>query len=424
MSNDDVVIRVAGLWKRYGLPLPGVYYKGRRWLRSLRNSHNPQSAIHNPQSDDGPWALRDLNLEVHRGETLGIIGRNGAGKSTLLKVLAGVTPPTRGKVDVRGRIFPMIELNAGIHPELTGRENVYLLGAVMGLTRQEMTARMPEIEEFCELGEWFDRPVWKYSSGMLARLGFGVAMNVDAEILLIDEVLAVGDVRFQNRCLGRMKEQRDAGKTIVFVSHVMDMVQYLCQRVVFLADGSVVGEGDPERLITQYENAMYRSEAQYNSALRNATTSFSAEKFELRGAAVYNGRTGATNSYSPEDGFIIDFHCESMVPLDRLIFSFGLLNHRRENCIWEYLEGQDLRPTVPSGHFTLRLTIPPVPLSGGVYTVNFMVRDARSLEKLCHYKGILPFVLTAHRRERGVLTVPVHWECIAINQKESQDVAG
>ncbi|MBZ0306406.1 MAG: ATP-binding cassette domain-containing protein, partial [Anaerolineae bacterium] len=166
------VIRVEGLYKQYGLPLPSPFSR-------LRGLTEPK------------WSLRDIQFEVRGGETLGIIGYNGAGKSTLLKVLAGVTPPTRGQVEVRGRVFPMIELNAGMNMELTGRENVLLLGILMGMSRAEIRAKLPEIEDFCELGKWFDEAVWKYSSGMLARLGFSVALNVDADILLVDEVLAV-----------------------------------------------------------------------------------------------------------------------------------------------------------------------------------------------------------------------------------------
>ncbi len=189
--SDDVVIRIEGLWKRYGLPLPAVIRKG--W-NLVRHGH-----LESGNGDHGPWALRDVNLEVRRGETVGIVGRNGAGKSTLLKVLAGVTAPTRGRVEIRGRIFPMIELNAGLHMELTGRENVRLLGAVMGLSRREMESRLPDIEEFTELGVWFDKPVRTYSTGMLGRLGFGVAVNIESDVVLIDETFAVGDLKFQKQ---------------------------------------------------------------------------------------------------------------------------------------------------------------------------------------------------------------------------------
>ncbi|RLA87458.1 MAG: hypothetical protein DRG40_00215 [Deltaproteobacteria bacterium] len=245
---DDVIIKVEGLWKRYGLPLvPAVKGFANRLLGR-------------PSTDGGPWALRDVSFEVRRGETLGIIGRNGAGKSTLLKILAGVTPPTRGRVEVRGRVFPMIELNAGIHMELTGRENVRLLGAIMGLSRREIEAKMPEIEEFCELGEWFDKPVRMYSDGMLARLGFGVAMNVDADILLIDEVLAVGDFAFQAKCYEKIRAIQNEGVTILFVSHNPYQVERLCPHVLFLEDGKSVFLGNARDTVALYHqmcNAAY-----------------------------------------------------------------------------------------------------------------------------------------------------------------------
>ena len=203
-------------------------------------------------NDKGPWALRDVSFEVRRGETLGIIGRNGAGKSTLLKILAGVTPLTRGFVDGCGRVFPMIELNAGLHIELTGRENVRLLGTIMGLSRREIEAKMPEIEEFCELGEWFNRPVRMYSSGMLARLGFGTAMNVDADILLIDEVLAVGDLAFQRKCYDRVEQLRSGKITILLVSHNIRQVERLCSQALWLHDGTVAMLGDVQKVCNSY----------------------------------------------------------------------------------------------------------------------------------------------------------------------------
>jgi len=191
--KDEVIIKVEHLWKQYGLPMPRIVKRLRQDLKS--------KSLSSPVLDH--WALKDVSFEVKKGETLGIIGPNGAGKSTLLKVLAGVTPATRGKVKFKGKIFPMIELNAGIHPELTGQENVRLLGAIMGLSRLDIEEKLPAIKEFTELGEWFNTPVRKYSSGMMARLGFGVAMNVDADLLLVDEVLAVGDLRFQRKCYKR-----------------------------------------------------------------------------------------------------------------------------------------------------------------------------------------------------------------------------
>jgi ABC-type polysaccharide/polyol phosphate transport system ATPase subunit len=198
------------------------------------------------------FALEDVSFEVKRGETLGIIGHNGAGKSTLLKILAGVTPPTSGDVEVRGRIFPMIELNAGIHPELTGRENVRLLGAIMGLSRRDIEAKVPQIEGFCELEDWFDRPVRMYSSGMLARLGFAVALNIEADILLVDEVLAVGDLNFQRKCIEHMAKLQNSAVTILLVTHAVRQAERVCQNGILLEDGRIIKSDTIRQVASQY----------------------------------------------------------------------------------------------------------------------------------------------------------------------------
>lgn len=241
--SADVVIRAEGLWKHYGTTLGAEL---RRWLR-------PRPAGPPALEDPGLWALRDIGFEVRRGEVFGVIGRNGAGKSTLLKVLAGVSPPTHGRIDVRGRVFPMIELNAGMNADLTGRQNVQVLGAVMGFAPEEIARRLPEIEAFCELGEWFDRPVWMYSSGMLARLGFAVAVNVDAEVLLVDEVLAVGDLPFQRKCFAKIDALYRSGAAVVFVSHSLRMVERLCARALYLHQGRVVACGPTGDVVNRYE---------------------------------------------------------------------------------------------------------------------------------------------------------------------------
>ena len=251
MTTNDSVIRLEGLWKRYGLRLPDVIHNVMRWLGAV-NKANSSSDMDSDSDSDGPWALRDIDLEVRRGEILGIIGDNGAGKSTLLKVLAGVTPATHGRVWVSGRMFPMIELNAGLHMELTGRENAYLLGAIMGLSRGQIETKMSVIEQFCELGGWLDRPVRMYSRGMLARLGFGVAMNVDADTLLIDEVLAVGDLAFQRKCYRQMEELRRTGVTMILVSHSIRQVERLCSKVILLDQGQIVRCGDPAEVCESY----------------------------------------------------------------------------------------------------------------------------------------------------------------------------
>ena len=241
--SQSSIIRVDNVWKRYGLPLRPFL---QQQLDKVRGQYNEDLTAY------GPWALQDVSFEVKQGESLGIVGKNGAGKSTLLKLLAGVSPPSRGSVEMHGRLFPMIELAAGMHRDLTGRENIKLLGAIMGFSDKDMMAKMPEIEDFSELGEWLDRPIWQYSSGMQARLGFSVAVNVDAEILLIDEVLSVGDVNFQKKCLSRMDDLVGGGVTVLFVSHNPYAVERLCNLAIYLPGGRLVAEGEPADILPAY----------------------------------------------------------------------------------------------------------------------------------------------------------------------------
>lgn len=238
-----MAVTVEGLSKQYGLPPMPTAKK----LLDLFTGGKKKMA-HAVR----PLALDNISFEVRRGAILGVIGKNGSGKSTLLKVLAGVTPHSRGLIRVSGRIFPMIELSAGIHPELTGKENAVILGAIMGLTKSEITERLSEIEDFSELEGWFYKPVRKYSSGMYARLGFSVAMNVDADVLLVDEVLAVGDTAFQRKCYDRLSLLEKKGATILFVSHNIRQVERICSSVIWLDGGKIIMEGNPTEVVQAY----------------------------------------------------------------------------------------------------------------------------------------------------------------------------
>ncbi len=200
------------------------------------------------------WALRDVDLTVAAGEFLGLIGPNGSGKSTLLRIMAGIFPPSEGRVIVRGRTAPMIELGVGFHPELTGRENIYLNASLYALSKRETDRLYRQIVEFSELDEFIDVPVKNYSTGMYMRLGFSVAVHLEPDILLIDEVLAVGDERFQRKCLQRMDGIRRRGKTIVLVSHDMSMIQELCDRVCLLMRGRLEAEGEPAKVVQRYKD--------------------------------------------------------------------------------------------------------------------------------------------------------------------------
>lgn len=197
-------------------------------------------------------ALRNVSFAVDRGETVGIIGSNGSGKSTALKLMAGVMAPTEGDVRVRGRVSPLIELGAGFHPDLTGRENIFLNACILGMSGNEVRERFDDIVSFAELQEFIDTPVKRYSSGMYMRLGFAVAVYSDPDILLVDEVLSVGDVSFQDKCLGKMDEFQSNGTTIVVVSHSMDLIERFCQRALLMDAGHLVEEGSPHQVVSRY----------------------------------------------------------------------------------------------------------------------------------------------------------------------------
>ncbi|MHB1130990.1 MAG: ABC transporter ATP-binding protein [Chloroflexota bacterium] len=202
------------------------------------------------------WALRDVTFSVAEGETLALIGRNGSGKSTILKLITRILKPSTGTITVRGRVSALVELGAGFHPDLTGRENIYLNGSIMGFSRQEMASKFDEIVDFAEMGRFIDTAVKHYSSGMYARLGFAVAVSVDPEILIIDEVLSVGDEHFKNKCLVRIQDFKSRGKTILFVSHAMETVTSLCDRAVWLDGGHVLADGPVRSVVDGYLSSM------------------------------------------------------------------------------------------------------------------------------------------------------------------------
>jgi len=199
------------------------------------------------------WVLKGVSFEVYKGETLGIIGRNGTGKSTTLGLIAGVIRPSKGRIIVKGKISPLLELGSGFHPDLTGRENIILNGILLGMTKKEIMKKIDQIIEFSELGEFIEHPIRTYSTGMLARLGFSIAIHVEPEILLIDEILAVGDVQFQKKCIDRMLSFKKRGISIVFVSHDMGAVNMICDRVIWLDSGSIKMEGKPSSVTKAYQ---------------------------------------------------------------------------------------------------------------------------------------------------------------------------
>jgi len=286
---SDVAIRCEGIGKQYRIGAWQSYKTLRealveaasaplRRLSSLSRNGRNKSTL---RSEAFVWALQDVSFEVRPGEVLGIIGRNGAGKSTLLKVLSRITEPTVGHAEVHGRVGSLLEVGTGFHPELTGRENVYLNGAILGMRKAEIARKFDEIVAFAEVEKFIDTPVKRYSSGMYARLAFAVAAHLETEILLVDEVLAVGDIQFQQKCLGKMEDVSRKGRTVLFVSHNMAAMRSLCSRVVYLGNGRVKVEGETNSVIDAYSiEAMTSSDA---AGLRSETTHFLVDGVDVEG---------------------------------------------------------------------------------------------------------------------------------------------
>ncbi|MDO4356252.1 MAG: ABC transporter ATP-binding protein [Clostridia bacterium] len=245
---SDLSLRVEGLKKAYRLGQFGSETFRREASRKLRSMFGRQE----PELEEWFYALNGVSFEARRGEALGIIGSNGAGKSTLLKVISRITAPTEGTVSINGRVASLLEIGTGFHRELTGRENIYLNGAIMGMTRSETKARLPEILEFSEIEQFIDTPVKRYSSGMSVKLGFAVAANLEPDVLICDEVLAVGDAAFQQKCLTKMSDVAHSGHTVLYVSHNMRTVSQLCNRVICLDHGRITFDGAPDAGIERY----------------------------------------------------------------------------------------------------------------------------------------------------------------------------
>jgi ABC-type polysaccharide/polyol phosphate transport system ATPase subunit len=317
------------------------------------------------------WALRDIGFEVPEGSTFGLIGPNGSGKTTLLKIIAGIIRPTEGRVVTRGRIAALLELGAGFHPELTGRENVYLNASILGLTRRQTDRVFDEIVEFAELEDFIDNQVKFYSSGMFVRLGFAVAVHVDPGILLIDEVLAVGDEAFQRKCLDRVAEFQREGRTIVFVTHAVDLVRVICDRAVMLERGRIRLIGEPEEVVREFRLRMVERDLLY-------TADEGTREAEILGVEVMRGDGGSGKELHPGDHLVIQVDVRANQPLDGPVVSFALHDHDNQltfetNTDWEGVSLGRLE-----GKRRIRFNVRHLPLVRGRYWVTVGVHDRRA----------------------------------------------
>jgi lipopolysaccharide transport system ATP-binding protein len=362
---SDIVIRAEGLGKRYRRGLTGPPGTLRDALTRVISS--PLAAMRQP-TQEYFWALRDVGLEVRHGEVLGLIGRNGAGKTTLLKILSRITRPSTGWAEIHGRVRSLLEVGTGFHGELSGRENTYLSGSILGMGKREIDRKFDEIVAFAEVDKFIDTPVKHYSSGMYVRLAFAVAAHLEPEILLVDEVLAVGDVNFQKKCMGKMGDVAKQGRTIVLVSHQLNSIRRLCQRVIWIDSASVRKAGPPDGVVNAYEAAM----SQGGAAPVGSRTGDHARGY-FTGWEIADHEEASPHTMAVVGPVTVRFTLKLREPIKNGVHGIALYNAERQ-LLWGWAAYE---LNLGAGTHDLNYDFPLLPLKPGVYAwmVSFWDRE-------------------------------------------------
>lgn len=426
MSN--IAISVDHLGKRYRIGKTLEQADNRKSL--LQKVASPfqylASTLREPAPDEVIWALKDVCLDVRRGEVVGIVGRNGAGKTTLLKILSRITEPTEGRAIIHGRVGSLLEVGTGFHPELTGRENIYLSAAIMGMKRAEIARKFDEIVAFAEVEQFIDTPVKRYSSGMFVRLAFAVAAHLEPEILLVDEVLAVGDSVFQKKCLGKMGDVAREGRTVLFVSHNMAAVLDLCQTAYWLDRGRVRDQGEPLRVVQNYLSAgLVRDEVDLVDHPGRRPGSK-----QLMTKACLSSHGVATATFETGGRFELEVECMASPEIaPQLSLGFILKDAMGFNLFATNMSQYKQAIVNSQGCYVFRLTIDPLPLTPGAYGLSFFLSngtyDIDAVENASHFdvlwnaKSGLAFRPQAHW---GPLYIPVQWQCSPLAMKKRSEL--
>jgi lipopolysaccharide transport system ATP-binding protein len=422
---SDVVIQVDNLAKKYRL---GVFGTGtlrhdlNRWWHRFRGKSDPYAKIgkdsmaeagnrkspakdlnsqkngtdrhlSDTESMEGEmWALQNVSFEVKKGEIVGIIGRNGAGKSTLLKIISRVTAPTSGEVRLKGHIASLLEVGTGFHQELTGRENIFLNGTILGMKKSEIQKKLDEIVAFAEVGRYLDTPVKRYSSGMYVRLAFAVAAHLEPEILIVDEVLAVGDAEFQKKCLGKMKDVAGQGRTIFFVSHNMDAIRNLCQRGIWLKNGQLNGDGPSAEIVDSY----------FNSATDKNSFSFSSASYGLtiEKVVLRNGDGNETNQFRPGDDLIVEISYNTQMRLEKPLLTLGVIGIHG-SCFIANMLLDGATPKILDGAGVIACRFKAIPLLPQNYSINLGIRTGNGIDWIMDYTEVAGFRVTANLVDYG-----------------------
>jgi lipopolysaccharide transport system ATP-binding protein len=380
--------------------------------RSFRNRIN--RTLGRPVDERAPFkALDDVSFTVAPGEVLGIIGHNGAGKSTMLKILAGISQPTRGKVTVRGRVAPLIEVGAGLVADMTGRENIFLNAAILGMRRAEIKRKFDEIVAFSELEEFIDTPVKRYSSGMQVKLGFSIATSVESQILIVDEVLAVGDLAFQRKCFDRMENLiKREGRTVLLVSHNIRQVERICQRAILLNHGKLVVNGEPKAVCGQfYDESDAKINQQSKSARFDSTGDLVLTRVTLLNAADQPSMVVSTGTQ-----MAVEFSFEVKKVLEYPVFGFGIHTTDLLYLATEITEERYKSLRIEPGTLRIRVTIPQVPFLPGSYAIRLGVNSGEITRNIFYAENVIAFLVKNNEIGRsqaaseGFVSIKVNWK--------------
>ena len=398
---SEIAIQVENLSKRYRIGVEedshdtlaaSLFSAATRPLKNLRRlSRLSKFRPEEDEADDVIWALRDVSFDVKKGEVVGIVGRNGAGKSTLLKILTRITRPTRGRATIRGNVQSLLEVGTGFHRELTGRENVYLNGAVLGMPAREITDKFDEIVEFSGVRKFIDTPVKRYSTGMRVRLAFSVAAHLEPEVLLVDEVLSVGDEEFQKKCLGKLDEVAGRGRTVLFVSHNLQSITRLCDRALLVDGGRVVMDGRAHEVVGEYLAAGAQSTA--NREWDDATTAPAGDVVRLRAVRVRGEDGDVVDAIDCRQGFRIEMEYDVVKPGNVLRMAFTVRNHDESAAAFTVfdLDRRWRGKRRPSGRYVTSAWVPGDLLGDGMYTVDASMSVPGTGKPEFHEVGVVAF---------------------------------
>lgn len=404
-------INVKGLYKFY------KKFSNKHKFLTLKSAFLSRTLFADLKSDEVFEALRGVSFEVKKGKTLSVIGENGSGKSTLLKILAGISKPSKGEVVTEGRISALIELGAGFHPEISGRENIFINGSILGLTKKRIEEKLEDIIKFAELEDFIDNPVKTYSSGMYMRLGFSIAINVDPDILLIDEVLAVGDASFVPKCLDKINEFKRKGKTIVFVSHDLATVERISDEVIWIKDGKIFKKGYPKRVTDAYLEYIGKKDelqASEDHQTKESEGDLDKEKrwgsrdVEITNVKMRDGKGKEKYVFYYDEPLTIEFDVNAKKKEKDFVFGLGILNPEGVNCYGSNTLIENYKSTEISGKGKIRINIPALNLVNGTYFLNLAVhkRDGFPFD---YHHFLYTFKVISIHRDIGIARVSHEW---------------